>query len=104
MPVKFLISVLRQGVDPGDYERWVHERDYPFVATLPNFVSYKVHRIFGPIAGAGDVPWRYLERIEVKSLEQHQIDMATPAGVRIREELFGFIDRERCISFMSDEV
>ena len=104
MPVKFLISVLRKGIDPGAYERWVRERDYPFVASKPNFLSYKVHRVSGAIAGADSAEWAYIERIEVGSLEQHQADMATPEGMKIREELFSYIDRERCISFASDEV
>ena len=81
MPVRFLISTLKPGVDPAEYEQWVRERDYALVRTLPNYVSYQVHRISGPIAGAADAGWQYIERIEVKSLEQHDRDLASPAGV-----------------------
>ena len=45
MPVRFLISTLKDGVDPAEYEQWVRERDYALVRTLPNYLSYQVHRI-----------------------------------------------------------
>ncbi len=105
MPVRFLISTLKAGVKPEDYEKWVRERDYELVRTLPNYVSYKVHRIRKPIAGADDAGWQYIERIEVKSLEQHDRDLASPAGVALREELYGrFLDRSKNIYFASDEI
>jgi hypothetical protein len=105
MPVRFLISTLKPGVDPAEYEQWVRERDYVLVRTLPNYVSYQVHRIAGPIAGAPDAGWQYIERIEVRSLEQHDRDLASPAGVALREELYGrFLDRSRNIYFASDAI
>lgn len=105
MPVRFLISTLKVGVKPEDYEKWVQERDYALVRTLPNYVSYKVHRIRSPVAGAENSGWQYIERIEVKSLEQHDLDLASPAGVALREELYGrFLDRSKNIYFVSDEI
>ncbi len=105
MPVRFLISTLKPGVKPEDYEKWVRERDYELVRTLPNYVSYKVHRIRKPITGAENAGWQYIERIEVKSLEQHDRDLASPAGVALREELYGkFLDRSKNIYFASDEI
>ena len=71
MPVRFLISTLKPGVDPADYERWVRERDYALVRSKPNYLSYTVHRIRPPIDGAPEAGWQYIERIEVRSLEQH---------------------------------
>lgn len=105
MPVRFLISTLKAGVSPEAYEKWVRERDYELVRTLPNYFSYKVHRIRRPVAGAEDAGWQYIERIEVKSLEQHDLDLASPAGVALREELYGrFLDRSKNIYFASDEI
>ena len=105
MPVRFLISTLKAGVDPAEYEKWVRERDYELVRTLPNFVSYKVHRIRQPIQGAENAGWQYIERIEVKSLEQHDKDLASPAGVKLREELYGrFLDRSKNVYFTTDEI
>ena len=105
MPVRFLISTLKSGVDPDEYETWVRERDYVLVNTLPNYLSYKVHRIQMPIQGAEISGWQYIERIEVESLEQHDLDLASPAGVKLREELYGrFLDRTKNIYFSSDEI
>ena len=105
MPVRFLISTLKASVDPAEYEQWVREREYALVRSLPNYVSYQVHRISGPIAGAADAGWQYIERIEVKSLEQHDRDLASPAGVALREELYGrFLDRSKNVYFATDPI
>ena len=105
MPVRFLISTLEPGVDPAEYEAWVRERDYALVRTITNYVSYKVHRIRPPVLGAENSGWQYIERIEVKSLEQHDKDLASSAGVKLREELYGkFLDRSKNIYFASDEI
>ena len=105
MPVKFLISTLRPGVDPAEYERWVRERDYVFTRSNPNFISYVVHRIDGPIQGAPDAGWQYVERIEVKDLAQHQKDLASPEGKALVDELYGrFLDRSKNIYISSDVI
>ena len=105
MPVRFLLSTLKPGVDPAEYERWVRERDYALVRRLPNYLSYTVHRIRRPIDGAPDAGWQYLERIEVESLEQHDRDLASPEGEALRAELYGrFLDRSRNIYFAADAI
>jgi hypothetical protein len=105
MPVKFVITTLKPGVDPKDYERWVRERDYAYTSSNSNFVSYRVHRIEGPIAGAPDAGWRYIERIEVRSLEQHQKDLASPAGAALLKELYdSFLDRSKNIYLTTELV
>lgn len=105
MPVRFLISTLKAGVDPKEYEAWVRERDYALVRTLPNYIAYTVHRIRTPVQGAENAGWQYIERMEVKSLEQHDKDLASPAGVQLREELYGrFLDRPKNIYFATDAI
>jgi hypothetical protein len=105
MPVRFLISTLKPGVDPAAYERWVRERDYALVRSKPNYLSYTVHRIRGPIDGAAHAGWQYIERIEVRSLEQHDADLASPEGVALREELYGqFLDRTKNVYFVTDAI
>jgi REDY-like protein HapK len=105
MPVKFVITTLKPGVDPNDYERWVRERDYAYTGSNPNFVSYRVHRIEGPISGAPDAGWQYVERIEVKSLEQHQKDLASPEGAQLLKELYDhYLDRAKNIYLTAEVV
>jgi hypothetical protein len=105
MPVRILISTLRPEIDPAEYERWVREHDYAFVRSRPNYRAYTVHRIRGPIDGAPDAGWQYLERIEVESLEQHDRDLASPEGEALRAELYGrFLDRTKNIYFVADAI
>ena len=105
MPVKFVITTLKPGVNPQDYERWVRERDYGYTSANANFISYRVHRIEGPIAGAPDARWQYIERIEVKSLEQHQKDLASPAGAELLRELYEkYLDRSKNIVVTAEVV
>lgn len=106
MPVKFVITTLKPGVRPEDYERWVRERDYEYTGRNPNFVSYRVHRIEGAVSGAPPgAAWQYVERIEVKSLEQHQKDLASPEGVQLLKELYdNYLDREKNIYLTAEVV
>jgi hypothetical protein len=105
MPVRFLISTLKAGVDPEEYEAWVKAVDYPFVGTKSNYLDYEVHRIRRPIANNDDLKWQYIERINVGSIEQHEIDMTSPEGVAVREQLYGkFLDREKNVYFTADLI
>jgi hypothetical protein len=104
MPVKFVISTLKPGVRPEDYERWVRERDYAYTRSAPNFISYVVHRIRPPIEGANE-GWTYVERIEVMDFEQHRKDLASPEGKQLLHELYGqFLDRSKNIYITADVV
>lgn len=104
MPVTFVLSTLKPGVDPKDYERWVRDTDYAFTRSHPNFISYVVHRI-NTIEGNTDAGWRYVERIEVKDAEQHRRDLASPLGKRLIDELYSrFLDRSKNIYIRSDIV
>lgn len=105
MPVRFLLSTLRDDVDPNEYERWVREYDYRIVGSLPNYTDYRVHRIRRPILGAESASWQYIERIEVKSLDQHDADLASPAGLELRDQLYGrYLDRSKNIYFATDPI
>lgn len=105
MPVRFVITTLKPGVEPADYERWVRERDYALVRTKPNFVSYTVHRIRRPVQMSPDPGWQYIERIEVRSLEQHDRDLASPEGKALLDELYGqFLDRSKNVYLVADVI
>lgn len=105
MPVKIVIATLKPGVNPEDYERWVRERDYAYTRANANFISYKVHRIVAPVENAGNVGWSYVERIEVKDLEQHRRDLASPEGKALLDELYDkFMDRSKGIYITADVI
>jgi hypothetical protein len=105
MPVRYVITTPRPETKPEDYERWLREYDYPVARTLPSIASYRTHRIEGPITGAEGAGWHYLERIEVRDVEQYQKDLASPAGQELFRQLYGtYLDRARTISFWAEAI
>lgn len=105
MPVRYVITTLKPGVKPEDYERWLREYDYPVAKTLPSIVSYRTHRIEGPIHGAEQVGWSYIERIEVRDVEQYQKDLASPAGQELLRQLYDhYLDRPRNVFFWANPI
>ena len=105
MPIRYVITTLKAGVRPEDYERWLREYDYRVAATLPSIVSYRTHRIVGPISGAEQSGWNYIERIEVRDVEQYQKDLASPAGQELLRQLYEhYLERPRNIFFWSEPI
>jgi hypothetical protein len=105
MPVRFVLTTLKPGVRPEDYERWVRVYDYRVAKTLPSILSYRAHRIEGPIQGTGSGAWNYIERIEVRDVDQYQKDLASPAGQELIRQLYEkYLDRAKTISFWSAPI
>jgi len=105
MPVRYVITTLQPGVQPADYERWLREYDYRVAKTLPSIISYRTHRIEGPITGAPGAGWNYIERIAVRDTEQYQKDLASPAGQELIRQLYErYLDRPRNIFFWSEPI
>lgn len=105
MPVRYVITTLKPGVKPEDYERWVREYDYRVAKTLPSILSYRSHRIVGPITGAAAASWNYIERIEVRDVEEYQQDLASPAGQELIRQLYeGYLERSKNIVFWSEPI
>ena len=105
MPVRYVITTLKPGVKREDYERWLREYDYVVARKLPSIVSYRTHRIEGPINGAETAGWNYIERIEIRDVDQYQRDMASPAGQELIRQLYDtYLDRPKNIFFWSEEI
>ena len=72
---------------------------------LPSIVSYRTHRIEGPINGAETAGWNYIERIEIRDVDQYQRDMASPAGQELIRQLYdNYLERPKNIFFWSEEI
>lgn len=105
MPVRFVINTLKPGVKPEDYERWLREYDYRVAKTLPSIRSYRTARIVPPIKGAENAGWCYIERIDIRDLEQYQKDLGSPAGQELIRQLYEeYCDRSKSISFAAEEI
>ncbi len=102
--IRFVINTLKPRVEPAAYERWLREYDYRVAKTLPSIVSYRTHRIEGPIHGT-DLGWRYIERIEIRDMEQYQKDLASPAGQELLRQLYDtYCDRSKSIFFTTESI
>ncbi len=105
MPVRYVITTLKNGVKPEDYERWLREYDYRVAKTLPSIVSYRTHRIEGPINGAERAGWHYIERIEVRDKDQYAKDLASPPGQELIRQLYDkYLERAKNIFFWSEAI
>src|SRR3954469_1883540 len=80
----FFLNKLRDGVDPGEYERFVREVDYPFARALPTIRSYVVTRLDGMLDGDGDLPYDYLEVVEITDLDDYRASL-DPTKPEIKE-------------------
>jgi len=105
MPVRYVITTLKPGVRPEDYERWLVEYDYRVARTLPSIISYRTHRIEGPITGAEHAGWHYIERIEVRDKDQYAKDIASPAGQALIRQLYdNYLERPKNIFFWTESI
>ena len=87
------------------YERWLREYDYRVAKTLPSIISYRTARIRGAIGGMDGAGWNYIERIEVRDVEQYQKDLASAAGQELIRQLYEhYLERPRSIFFWADEI
>jgi hypothetical protein len=105
MPVRYVITTLKPGVRPEDYERWLRDYDYRVARALPSIISYRTHRIEGAITGAESAGWHYIERIEVRDKEQYAKDLASPAGQELIRQLYDtYLERPKNIFFWSEPI
>ena len=106
MTVRYVINTLKPGVDPAAYEKWLREYDYRVARTLPGIISYKTFRIEGGIHNApAGAEWRYIERIEIRNVEQYQKDIASPAGQELIRQLYeNYCDRSKTIFFATEPI
>jgi len=68
----FFLNTLKEGVDPLAYEDWIRRVDYPIARRQPAIVRYEVTRIDGRLNSDEPSPCRYLEVIDVTSVEEYR--------------------------------
>ncbi len=79
----FFLNKLRDGIEKAEYERWVREVDYPFARGLTAIDSYVVTRLDALLMGEGELPYDYLEVIEIAGIEEYQA--ALSGGPEVEE-------------------
>ena len=87
MPSMIVLVNLREGVDPGDYERWVLESYAPAVRDLPSVGDWRDYRATGLLGSDAAPPYRYVVTLEIEDLDQFGRDMAGEEMQRLLSEL-----------------
>jgi hypothetical protein len=103
MPVRFVLIKLKDGVSADDYERFIQTVDYPVVPSLTTIRHYRTHRIRPEDTDPSQLPWDYLERIDITDREAYQEEVAASAGFAVFKRLNPTYV-ERTYAFWSDAV
>jgi hypothetical protein len=89
----FWFSKLKPGAQAAAYERWVQETDYRLAQGINCIRHYRVHRIEGPVEGAGESPYDYIEVLDVTDMDHYHAAMRSdPAFKQIVAEIGQFIE------------
>jgi len=102
----FFLSHLREGVDPAEYERFLREVDYPRTQELLPVSSYRATRIAGRAVSEGDVPYAYIEVLDVEDYDAYLKAFAnpTPEIAELIEQVFSYVDQKRTLDLYGEVV
>jgi hypothetical protein len=80
MPSRVIVlTKLKDGVDPAEYEQWVRTGDYPIARAQEPILSYEVFKAQERLlADTSDVPYDYIEVIDVSDVAAYLESAGTP--------------------------
>ena len=92
MPTMIVLARLKDGVDPGDYERWVLEGYAPAVRELPSVSDWRNHRVGSLLGSDEGPPYEYVVTLQVDDLARLGEDMAGERMRALISELHGYAE------------
>jgi hypothetical protein len=93
-----LLSKLKDGVDPKEYEAWLHAVDLPTTRGAAHITSYEVLRLEGALFGdSTDTEWDYVETIGFTSMDAYTKGLEAPDMAKVMEGFGGFVGEFVCI-------
>jgi hypothetical protein len=103
VPVRFVLIKLKDGVDIAEYERFIQTVDYPVVPSIASISHYRTHRIRAEDKHHRDLPWDYIERIDIVDRDAYQQEIAASSGfAEFRRVNPTYV--ERTYAFWSDAI
>lgn len=87
MPTMIVLVNLKQGVEPGDYERWVGESYAPVARALPSVEDWRNHRVGGLLGTDAAPPYRYVVTAEITDMGHLGQDVEGEEMQRLLSEL-----------------
>jgi hypothetical protein len=102
----FFLTHLRPGVDPAEYEKFLVEYDYPKTMELLPVSAYKATRIEGRAVSEGDVPYAYIEVLDIDDLEGYRTAFGNPSPeiAELIEKVFSYVDDKRALDLMGEVI
>lgn len=83
---------LKAGVSEADYESWAKKTDLPTVNQLGSVDKFSVLRTTGLLGSDATPPYRYVELLDVNSMETLGADVATDTMQQVAAEFQAFAD------------
>jgi hypothetical protein len=75
MTIVLWFSRLQPGVEAEEYERFVRQVDYPATKRIPSIINYRSIRIHGPAAGKEDLPFDFIDMVEITDIDAYRRDL-----------------------------
>ncbi|WP_309492442.1 hypothetical protein [Candidatus Hecatella orcuttiae] len=92
MPRVFVLSKLRPEAKAEEYEKWVHEFDYPTTEKFfKSITSYRVYKLKETLEGK-PLPYNYIECIDIKNVEEYKKDLSTPEALKLLRQWAKYIE------------
>jgi hypothetical protein len=92
MPQIVVLFNLKQGVDAGAYEAWARATDLPIVRGLPSIGGFELYRATGLLGSDKELPYQYIELIQVDDMTQFGGDIASETMQRVAGEFRTYAD------------
>lgn len=83
---------LKAGVSEADYEAWAKATDLPTVNKLGSVDQFSVLRTSGLLGSDARPPYRYVELLDVNSMEKLGADVGTDTMQKVAAEFQTFAD------------
>jgi hypothetical protein len=102
----FFLTHLREGVDPEAYERFLREVDYPRTLQLLPVSGYRATRILGRAVSEGDVPYAYIEVLDIDDYDAYLAAFADPSPeiAELIEQVFSHVDQKRALDLQGEVI
>ncbi len=102
----FFLTHLREGIDPAAYERFLRDVDYPRTQELLPVSRYVATRIEGRAVSEGDVPYAYIEVLDIEDVEAYRAAFANPSPEvgELIAQVFSYVDEKRAIDLIGEVI
>jgi hypothetical protein len=102
----FFLTRLRPEADQAEYEQFLRDVDYPRSKELLPVSSYLATRIEGRAVSDGDVPYQYVEVLDIDDYDAYLAAFAnpSPAVAELIEQVFSYVDQKTAVDLYGEVI